>query len=267
MAILTISREYGSGGRELGYAVSDLMDYEYIDKETIFKDIKEEGKKWIEWGEFIDEHNPSLWERYDWSFQGWVALMQYHILNQALKNNVVIMGRGSNFLLANVPYALRIRVKAPIEMRVKRIITRDSVDKKTARWLADKMDHERAGFIHSAYGKKVKDPKAYDMMINFSGKTIEETAKMLEIELKERDAFFDEDARYALEMKTLAAKIRSKILTDASFLLPIFDVRYEEGKIILTGVTHSPDERKSIEDAACGIAGKIPVKSLLHYRI
>ena len=44
MAILTISREIGSGGRGIGYNISRLLNYEYIDKEKIFSDIRADGK-------------------------------------------------------------------------------------------------------------------------------------------------------------------------------------------------------------------------------
>ena len=40
MAILTISREFGSGGREIGQAVAKILNYEYINKERLIGDIR-----------------------------------------------------------------------------------------------------------------------------------------------------------------------------------------------------------------------------------
>jgi hypothetical protein len=70
------------------------------------------GQEWEKWGKDLDEHCPTLWEKHDWSFRGFSALVQSSILGHALKGRVVIMGRGGNFLLKDVPYALRIRVVA-----------------------------------------------------------------------------------------------------------------------------------------------------------
>jgi cytidylate kinase len=138
MAILTISREFGSGGREIGRTVAQLLNYEYIDKENILADIRAKGKKWEEWGKNLDEHCPTIWEKYDWSFRGFSSVIQRLILDYALRDKVVILGRGGNFVLKGVPFALRIREVAPIARRIERITKRETVDSETARWLAEK---------------------------------------------------------------------------------------------------------------------------------
>ena len=43
MAILTISREYGSGGREIGRRVAERLGYRYVDKELLFQDLEKVG--------------------------------------------------------------------------------------------------------------------------------------------------------------------------------------------------------------------------------
>lgn len=266
MAILTISREFGSGGREIGYNISRLLNYEYIDKEKIFSDIRADGKKWEEWGKTLDEHRPSIWEKYDWSFQAWGALIQSHIFEYALKNNVVIMGRGGNFLLKGIPYALRIRVTAPIEMRIKRITRRDSADEKTAKWLAEKTDKERAGFINALYGKDLNEPSQYDMVFDTGAKSIEEITDIIRNALLEKDKLVTEDAKKNLLMRAQAAKVKAGILTDSSFFVPTLEV-YPEGEgLILRAVIHGTKEHKRVEEKAIELAGDVPIKCELHYR-
>lgn len=266
MAILTISREIGSGGREIGYNISKLLNYEYIDKEKIFSDMRADGKKWEEWGKTLDEHRPSIWEKYDWSFQAWGALIQSHIFEYALKNNVVIMGRGGNFLLKGIHHALRIRITAPIEMRIKRITRRDSTDEVTAKWLAEKTDKERAGFINALYGKDLNDPSEYDMVFDAGAKPIEEITDIVKNTLLERGKLATEDAMKNLRMRARAAKVKAGILIDSSFFVPTLEV-YPEGEgIILRAVIHSTKEHKRIEEKAKELAGDIPLKCELHYR-
>ena len=189
MAILTISREIGSGGREIGYNISRLLNYEYIDKEKIFSDIRADGEKWEEWGKTLDEHRPSIWEKYDWSFRGFNALLQSLILNYALNDKVVIMGRGGNFLLKDIPYALRVHITAPIEQRVERIIKRETIDRDTAHWLIEKTDKERACFIHLIYGKHWDSPEEYDIMLDTGSKSIKDITDIVREQLINRDKF------------------------------------------------------------------------------
>lgn len=168
MAILTISREYGSGGREIGQAVAQSLHYAYLDKVAILDEMRTMGGSWEKWSKDLDEHCPTVWEKYDWSFRGFGALIQSIILNSSVRGRVVVMGRGGSFLLKNIPFALRIRVVAPLDSRVERIMTRESVDRETARWLAEKTDRDRARFIHALYGKHWDERSEFDLLFDTS---------------------------------------------------------------------------------------------------
>src|SRR3990172_10030710 len=112
MAIVAVGRECGRGGEDIAKAVAEKLNYDYVSKSTIYAEMEEHGKKWLEWGKELDEHVPSTWERYDQSYAGYLALVEHCIYKAALKNNVVILGRGGNFLLKGIPYALRVRITA-----------------------------------------------------------------------------------------------------------------------------------------------------------
>jgi cytidylate kinase len=266
MAILTVSRQFGSGGREIGRTVSHELGYRYIDRTRILEDIRQAGGQWEKWSETLDEHRPTVWERYDWSFRGFAALIQNVILQEALKNNVVIMGRGGNFLLKDIPYALRIRVVAPMDKRIDRIMARESVDRDSARWLSERTDRERSGLIHLLFGKHWDDPTEYDIVFDTGIKTLDEIATLVTDALLEKEKYNTEAARKLLYRKARAAEIKAELLTDHGLFIPILDV-YPEGEyLILRGVTHSPEEHRKVEEKAKRIAGDIPLKCELHYR-
>jgi len=267
MAILTISRQIGSGGRQIGYTVADLLRYELLTKENIFSEIRKTDKQWERWATDLDEHCPTIWEKYDWSFRGFGALMQSLILQYSLKDKVIIIGRGGNFLLKDIPYALRIRVVAPMDKRIERLMKRESVDKETARWIAEKTDRERSCFLQALYGKDWNDPEEYDMVFDAGSKTMEEIVATVRESLLARDNQNTGHARKVLEMRALAAKIKAAILTDPKFFVPTLDVFFDGAEIALQGVIHGPQEHKKIEAAAREIAGDVPVRCSLHYRL
>ena len=72
------SRESGTGGETIGRAVAGKLGYEYFDKKKIFGDLEEHGKQWARWGKEMDDHCPTVWERFDRSFAGVVALVEDH---------------------------------------------------------------------------------------------------------------------------------------------------------------------------------------------
>ena len=266
MSILTISRNYGSGGREIGKAVAKSLQYEFVDKDKMLADIRVTVPKWEQWARDIDERCPSVWEKYDWSFRGFAALIQSVILNYAIKDNVVIMGRGGNFLLKGIPHAFRVRVVAPMEARIERIMKREGLDKGTARWLCEKTDSERSCFIHAIYGKQWDDPAEYDKVFAVSGQMLDDVVLVVQDALAERQRKDTEEAMNFLRMRALAAKVKAGIATNPRIFIPTLDVFYDGREIVLRGVTHTPKEHKRIEDMAKDLAGDMPVRCELHYR-
>ncbi len=267
MAILTISREFGSGGRDIGKAVAESMKYVYVDKETVLEEIKGLGSQWEEWAKDLDERSPSLWERYDWSFRSLGAVIQSAILSHAVKDNVVIMGRGANFLLRGVAHALRIHVVAPMDKKMARVMERHSLSEDAAKWLIEKMDHERAGFVFSLYGRQWNDPSQFDSILNSGPQSAEETVAKLKELLAERDRLKTEESSKTVQMRAAAAKIKAGLLTSPSFAaFPTVDVDYDGKDIVLRGIVRNPKEHKRVEDAAIKLAGDQKLKCDLHYR-
>jgi YjbE family integral membrane protein len=263
-AVLTISREFGSGGREIGQAVAQALGYAYVDREVILADIRRDGPKWEEWAKDLDEHCPTVWERYDWSFRGFASLVQWHILEHAQRGGVVIMGRGGNFVLKGVPHAYRIRVTAPLDSRIDRIVTREGVDRETAGWLCEKTDQERAGFLHSIYGGRWDDPAEYDQVYSVAGQSVDREVKAVIDALSHRAVTVE--ARKALGLRAAAARVKAGIVTDPSFFLPVFEVLPDGEGLVLRGITHTPEEHQRIEEAARRLAGGMPLRFELHYR-
>jgi cytidylate kinase len=266
MAVLTISRESGSGGREIGRAVAEALGYEYVDKERILGDIRKLGNKWEEWAEGLDEHSPSVWEKYDWSFRAFGALVQSAVLKYAARDKAVIIGRGGNFLLDGIPFSLRIRMVAPIDVRIARLAAKASVDQGRARWLVEKTDRERSGFLHSLYGRRCDDPSAYDFILNTGFMPVEKAVTLIKELLEDRERFGTAEWRKVLEMRALAATIKAAILSDSRYFIPTLDVDYVGENLVLRGVIHNPKEHEGIEKAARALAGDVPLKCELHYR-
>jgi YjbE family integral membrane protein len=263
-AILTISREFGSGGREIGQAVARAMGYRYVDREALLADIRKDGAKWEQWAIDLDEHHPSVWEKYDWSYRGFAALMQLHILEHAKQGGVVIMGRGGNFILKDIPHAYRIRVTAPLDVRIERIVKREGVDRETARWLCEKTDRERAGFLHSIYGGRWDDPAEYDRVFTMSVQSVDSEVKEIMEALSRRTV--TGEAQHALCLRAAAAKVRAGIATNPRLFVPVFDVLPDGEGLVLRGITHTPEENQRIEDEAKRLAGDRPLRCELRYR-
>ena len=271
MAILTISRRYGSGGRDIGHAVADLLHYEYVDRRRIIDDIGKAGQQWGEFAEQYDENQPSVYERYKWSFRGFVALNQSQILDYALRDNMVIMGRGGSFLLKGIPFAFRVHIEASIDDRIERLAKREGINAENARWLIDRVDKEMAGAVYLIYGSAWDDPKQYDRMFDTSTQSPEEIISVIREGLLKRASTRTERAQQALYLRALAAKVRARIAIEPTFPISALDVRpKEEGLIqygiLVRGVVYNKRAIGPIQEAARKICGEVPVEFELQVR-
>jgi cytidylate kinase len=266
MAIITISREFGSSGKEIGQSLAEGLGYEYIDRGKIIDDMKALGKEWGKLGEEFDERRPNVWERYDWSFRGFVALTQSILLNYGLKDRVVLMGRGWNVLFKNVPYTLRVRISMPIEARIARLMREEDFTRDSASWIIEKADKEMTDVIYWIYGKGWDDPLEYDMRFDLGVKNEQEVIGIIKEALIKKEELNTEEAQKALRMQAIAAKVKAGIATNPNFLIPTLDVKAAGETIVLQGIIHNPKEKEHIEKEARRLAGDIPIEFGLHYR-
>ncbi|MCJ7499574.1 cytidylate kinase family protein [bacterium] len=266
MAILTIGRESGAGGEEIAKKVAGKLGYEFVAREAIFDEIGEYGEEWAKWGKEMDDHKPSLWERYDLSFAGFVALKESIMFQHATRNNVVLMGRGGNWMLSDVPYALRVRIMAPMDKRVENIVKKDAVDTETAREMLENADEERSAYLKAIYHKDWTKAKYYDIVFDMGNLSEDEVVKMILGELEAKDKKFTSNAEEKLGQTALASKVKAQIITGLSSFIPTLEVVHDGKEIVLKGTIHKAEEKKTILEIAEKTAAPTPVKDELHYR-
>ncbi|MDO4300586.1 MAG: cytidylate kinase-like family protein [Clostridia bacterium] len=129
--IITISRQFGSGGRTIGKKTAEKLGYEFYDKEIIEKVAEESGfeKKFIEEeGEYSPSKSIFAYSFVGRSINGMSAndyilsVQRKIILNIAEKGNCVIVGRCADYILKNRKDVLNIFVHADIAKRAERIV-------------------------------------------------------------------------------------------------------------------------------------------------
>lgn len=266
MAVLAVSREFMSGAEEIGRAVADKLGYDYVNGRRLVADIEGTGQRWARAEKDLDETPPSLWERFDREYRALISLVESLVYDYALKDRVVIMGRGANVLLEGIDSVLKVRIIAPLAQRVERLASRDHMDNQSAQWLVAKVDKARADYIRSNYGKLWDDARRFDMVINMGTQSEEQAKEMMVQALLERDRATLPASRKTLEERALAARIKAGVLTHPGLSVPTLEVKHTGDMVILKGVIHTAREHHLIEDLAKEVAGTVPVKCELHYR-
>src|ERR1700732_2754362 len=181
--ILTVEREYGSGGGEIAQLLAKQLGWKLWDQ-----DLTEEIARLANCPKAVveirEERTDPLYYRLFKSFLrgSYEGSLNAHKLNvvdsesilkitervvqhAAKAGNCVIVGRGSQHFLRNRPDALRVFLYASREDKVRRLIARGKTDKE-ARELVDTVDRERIDFIQKYFGVDWHDRNVYHAMIN-----------------------------------------------------------------------------------------------------
>ena len=165
MAIITVSRQLGSFGDEIAQKVANNLDYEYVDKTKIGEALAIQGLPSTEMEKY-DEKKPSIWDSFFIQRSKFLHLIRAVIYDFAGKNNTVILGRGGQVLLKDLPGALHVRIIAPLGIRLKRIMEREGYDERNGERILRRSDRESSGYIRSFFGADWNDQNLYDMVIN-----------------------------------------------------------------------------------------------------
>ena len=171
MAIVTISSELGAGGPEIGAALAKRLQYRYLEREVIAEAANRYGlaeAKLLR----LDENKPSLFDRIDAEGRLYVAGIAAVLWEFARSDDVVLMGRGGQWLLRHIPHALHVRVTAPFDVRVARLTQQTYAETgrtSPSRALSNVVrrdDAGRAGRVRYLYGVDIRDPSLYHLVIN-----------------------------------------------------------------------------------------------------
>lgn len=75
-----------------------------------------------------------------------------------------------------------------------------------------------------------------------------------------------DESEKALRMKALAKKVHAGIATHPKLFIPVFEVAPGKDRLLVTGIVHTPEEHRKVEEEARRLAGSVPVECSLHYR-
>lgn len=97
----------------------------------------------------------------------------------ATQGNVIIVGRGSQFLLQHAPRTLHVAVFAPLPQRIARVMSALRVDQRRARELIEQRDYEYAAYLRRYYGSDGQQPGLYHLLINTGLFSFEQAADLI----------------------------------------------------------------------------------------
>ncbi len=208
MAVITISRQYGSGGDDVARRVCEILGYHYFDKALIAQVAGEIGLS-AEAAEGLCEdtyQRQGFFRRLFGTSQQPVAdialrkpgakegeplqvealddaqcvgLVREAVLAAYERDNVVIMGRGGQAVLREMPKVLHVRIVAPLGARTLRVKVHESTSMARAEKIVRRRDAAGAAYLQNFYEVDWDNPFLYHLLINTGKWEVEAAAQLI----------------------------------------------------------------------------------------
>jgi len=197
--IISLGRQFGSGGKQLGKRLAELLDIAYYDRELMDEMSKQSGLD-VEYLERHDEQVPGLFDyaligrygttRLFGNSQNFVMLSET-IKKIAADKSCIIVGRTADYILRDNPNLIKIFVHAPYKYRLHRVANTMELSVEEADSLIQKKDKDRARFYDFFTDKTWGESASYDLSIDISKLGEEGSAQFLADYVRQRLASFE----------------------------------------------------------------------------
>lgn len=242
MAIIVLSHQMGAGGPEIGMALAQRLGYRYVNQELLLDAARRYGLPEDRLSH-LDESKPTLFERFDTETRQYITVLQTTLLEFAELDNCVLMRGGGQWLLRGVPHALRVRVIAPFEHRVKQWIRRttqvtgETPNQRAAAELVRRDDTEKSGRMKYLYEVDVADPTLYELIINTEKVQHEAVVDIVERLVRRPEMATTDEGRQAVASRALASRVQVALASHPDTRRYRITVEALEGVVTLEGTT------------------------------
>jgi CMP/dCMP kinase len=210
MTVITISRQYGSGGRKIATRVAELLNYQYFDRRFLAQIAPSVGMSDNEIVDYSEESYNS--QSFMQQLRNWVGqpdivaeistherdmegrdvqvrrrldevqamdLVRVAVWAAYEKGNIVVVGRGAQVILRGMEDAFHVRVVAPMKTRIERMETYEQLLYTQAWDIALERDKANVEYMQRFFNEHPDNPLLYDMVINMGKFNVEDAALLI----------------------------------------------------------------------------------------
>ncbi len=193
--VVTIARQYGSGGREAGQKLSELIGYKFYDKEMITLAAQKSGLS-SETLSNVDEKaaNSLLYtlalgssiynhgiDNINMPINDKLFVVQSEIIKElaASGEGAIIVGRCADYVLAGLDNLVRVYICADFDVRVQTVMSRHGLSQSQAKDLIMKTDKRRSNYYSYYTGEKWGRADKYDLVVSTDRIGVDGAAKLI----------------------------------------------------------------------------------------
>lgn len=269
MAIITISRLAGSLGDEIARTLAAQDGYRLLGHQDFQEAASRHDPELASRLEhFFREEGPGFFERLFFSRPAYLSLYRALVFELAAQRRVIIMGRGAQIVLRDIPQVLRVRVVAPTQRRVLHMCGAHGMDPEEALEYIRGHDHRREALVRQIYEKDPGHWRLYDLVLNTE--RLDEAAGVEAIRLAAGQIarlYPLEEAPPVLLALAWGKRVEARLRLEAKGGRQVSVMGQPDGRLVLTGTVPSRKDHQAVEQMAAAQPGVSRVENQLKYSV
>lgn len=219
-----------SGGMALADCLAKHLGYPSLSRELLVKAAEKLGVPEDTLRGKI-ERSARLWERLTSDRRIYLLALQSALADACVGGNLVYHGHAGHLLLKGVPNVLRVRLIAPMSMRIREVMKRNDLDYQGAKEYILMTDEERVRWTKFVYGLDWRDPRNYDLVINLQNMTIDTACAMIRAVVQLPEYATTEQIEKEIRDYSLACRVKVALAANTRSRALAFDVRANDTEV------------------------------------
>ena len=234
MAIITISRGTMGLATALAERLAAELGVKCLGREVVREAAEKLGVSHEIMQKKIQEA-PAFLERWVSERKPYVLAMQAVLADYATLGNLVYHGHAGHLLLRSIPTLMRVRIIAPIEVRIPLAMEHEHLSRDEAKAYIQKVDEARAKWAKFLYGVDWGDPQLYDIVLNMGGTTIESATEVLSALARRPEFSLTPEASKKLQDFALASRVKLALAMNPATRGLELEVQASDGEVSIGG--------------------------------
>ncbi|MBI2862852.1 MAG: cytidylate kinase family protein [Chloroflexi bacterium] len=264
MAVISISRQMGALGEEIGQELAERVGYEFVDRPRMIA----EAERFAAGGQLatapeLQERAPGFWQRFVEERRRYSIVLKALVYEFAWRDRAVIVGSGSEIHLKGINHVFRVKVVAPFLVRVQRVMEQQELDKQAATELVTRSDRDRTGYMQYLFHVNWRDAELYDLILNTGRMSVGSAVDLLVSVLQIPELVPAAASLSRLTDLALQSRVEATLVNDPRIGAGAIQVEARDGTVTLAGSVATEEERELAEAVTRDVEGVRIVESTI----
>ena len=254
MSVIFVSRGTMSGVDLLTDHLCARPGIQLISDEDLEEVVNRHGELAKRIVERLDKAH-SAYEQFSELRWPYLVLMRNALLDEIRQDNVIYHGYSGHLLLPVIRHFVRVRIEAPLDLRVTMTMKRLDCDERSARDYITEADDYRVKWARFMYGRDIRNTLLYDLTLNLGHMSLKAACSILECIMSEEDFQASPESQAEVESLYLATSVEVALVTDPRMQNLEISAAVQDDGINLIGPYLEERDLSVVKEVAGGVTG------------